>query len=329
MATVATSRPGRAARRTIAQLQRALCVLASYEQDQRADEPSLWPSYLPVHGVERVTIAYDPLSDTDTDGDGDPHTTRSFDVEARRDAVLPEIDDMVRAMAHCTNDATSITCTSDTRAFKFAFQHQEGGEYVVVRQLEVTPEKPPMRGQRRSACTHDLSMRFGYVRRARRVATVVMTAARPADAQVFRPHLGKVMIANPAAVKQVEHSAIVVAMRPTGATPARPWCSRARLPRWQPRPRPSRPSRPLRLAPPGRGPITQPRASSVDRISTTPPTPVATRRTAHRQPHADDATVTVEDDDAPKPKPKKAKKVKKAKANSDDDGGDVVIVEDE
>jgi hypothetical protein len=126
--------------RTVAQLQRALCVLASYDQDQHPDEPSLWPSFLPIHGVERVNVSYDALSDTDTDGDGDPHTTHSFEVEARRDAVLPEVDDLVHAMAHCTSDATSVTCAGDTHAFKFVTS-MEAGE-LVVRQLEVD-EKPP------------------------------------------------------------------------------------------------------------------------------------------------------------------------------------------
>nr|HEX4315781.1 hypothetical protein [Kofleriaceae bacterium] len=126
--------------RTPAQMQRALCVLASYEARQGADEPSLWPSYLPAHGVERVTISYDPLSDTDLDGDGDPHTTHQFAVEARKDAVLPEIADLVKAMRSCTTDATSVTCTSDQHRFKFLLAHSDGE--LVVRQLAVA-ENPP------------------------------------------------------------------------------------------------------------------------------------------------------------------------------------------
>ena len=125
---------------TAAQMQRALCVLANYEVRQQADEPSLWPTYLPAHGVERVAIAYDPLSDEDTDGDGDPHTTRTFDVEPRAGAVLPEISDMATAMAHCTSDATTVTCASDVHTFTFTLAHESGD--LVVRQLAIA-EKPP------------------------------------------------------------------------------------------------------------------------------------------------------------------------------------------
>ncbi|HEU4728651.1 MAG TPA: hypothetical protein VFT22_12195 [Kofleriaceae bacterium] len=101
---------------------RALCVLASYEALQQSDEPSLLASYLPARGLERITIAYDPLSDTDTDGDGDPHTTRTADLVPRAEAVLPEIEDLARAMQHCTG----TICISDDHEFRFVWKPSDG-----------------------------------------------------------------------------------------------------------------------------------------------------------------------------------------------------------
>ena len=58
-------------------MMRAMCVLASYEQLQRADEPSYLLGYVPAAGLELVRVTYDPYSDTDADGDGDPHTVHT------------------------------------------------------------------------------------------------------------------------------------------------------------------------------------------------------------------------------------------------------------
>jgi hypothetical protein len=101
---------------------RALCVLASYEGLQAADEPSLLATYLPPRGLERTTITYDPLSDTDDDRDGDVHTTHAADLVARPDAVLPEREDLVRAFAHCTN----TICVSDDHEFRFVWKATAG-----------------------------------------------------------------------------------------------------------------------------------------------------------------------------------------------------------
>ena len=119
-------------------MMRALCVLASYEQLQRADEGSLLPTFVAPKGLERVQIAYDALSDVDTDGDGDPHTQRTVELVDRKDVVLPEIDDMVRALRRCTG---TICLTSD-REFRFTFK-PIGGELMLSR-LEIV-ERPPCR----------------------------------------------------------------------------------------------------------------------------------------------------------------------------------------
>jgi len=111
-----------------AQLMRALCVLASYESLQQNDEASLLPTYVPARGLERVTITYDPLSDVDSDGDGDPHTTHTADLVARNEAVLPELEDLVRAMHHCTG----TLCVSDDHEFRFVWK-PFGGELLLSR----------------------------------------------------------------------------------------------------------------------------------------------------------------------------------------------------
>jgi len=99
------------------QLMRAMCVLASYEGLLRNDEASLVPSYVPARGLERMTITYDPLSEDDSDGDGDPHTTHTAELVPRDEVVLPELEDLVRAMRHCTG----TICVSDEHEFRFVW----------------------------------------------------------------------------------------------------------------------------------------------------------------------------------------------------------------
>lgn len=123
------------------QLMRSLCVLASYEALLRNDEASLVPGYLPARGLERVTITYDPLSETDDDGDGDPHTTHHAELVPRSEAVLPEIEDLIRAMQHCTG----TICVSDDHEFRFVWR-PVGGEVVLTR-IELADRPPCTPGQ--------------------------------------------------------------------------------------------------------------------------------------------------------------------------------------
>ncbi|HEY0192077.1 MAG TPA: hypothetical protein VGC42_13245, partial [Kofleriaceae bacterium] len=109
--------PRRPATTATPALMRAMCVLASYEALQHSDEPSLLPGYLSARGLARVTITYDPLSETDPDGDGDPHTTHEAELIAAKEAVLPELEDLARAMQHCTG----TICVSDDREFRFVW----------------------------------------------------------------------------------------------------------------------------------------------------------------------------------------------------------------
>jgi len=124
--------PSRPRSTTPAAMMRAMCVLASYEQQQAADEASFLIGYVPPKGLEVVTVTYDPYSETDDDGDGDPHTVRTSQLVPRTDVTLPELEDLVRALAHCTG----TVCKSDDREFRFTFKGDQ------LARLEVV-ERPP------------------------------------------------------------------------------------------------------------------------------------------------------------------------------------------
>jgi hypothetical protein len=116
-----------------AQLMRAMCVLASYEALLPNDEPSLFPGYLPVRGLERITYTFDPAEDGDRSA---PHATRSAAIVPRAEAVLPELEDLVRAMKHCAG----TICVSDDHEFRFVWQ-PAGGETVLTR-IEMADRLP-------------------------------------------------------------------------------------------------------------------------------------------------------------------------------------------
>lgn len=128
--------PSRARARTPAAMMRALCVLASYEPLQAAGEPSLLPGFVPPKGLERGIIEYDALSDTDLDGDGDPHTRRSLELVPRAELVVPEAEDLARAMKRCTG----TVCTSQDREFRFTIKPVNGA--LSLTRIEII-ERPP------------------------------------------------------------------------------------------------------------------------------------------------------------------------------------------
>jgi hypothetical protein len=131
--------PRRPRTASTAPLMRALCVLASYEALLGNDEPSLVPDYVPARGLERMTITYDPLSDDDPDGDGDPHTSHTAELVPRAEAVLPELEDLVRAMQHCTG----TICVSDDHEFRFVWQRSGGGALLSRIELADLPPCTP------------------------------------------------------------------------------------------------------------------------------------------------------------------------------------------
>lgn len=132
--------PARPRNTSPASLMRGLCVLASYELEMRADEPSFLLGYVPKRGLEVVTITYDEYGDVDTDGDGDPRTETTAVLVPRDEVMLPEVEDMVRAFDRCTG----TVCRSDEREFRFVFRSG------LLARLEVI-ELPPCRATSTSA----------------------------------------------------------------------------------------------------------------------------------------------------------------------------------
>lgn len=131
--------PVRPHARAAAPMMRGLCVLASFEHAQRADEPSLLSSWLAPRGLEVVKATYDPLRAFDRDSDAEPRAERSFDLVARADAMLPELDTLVRAFRHCTG----TTCITDDTEVRVTFKPGSDGELRLAR-LELD-ELPPCR----------------------------------------------------------------------------------------------------------------------------------------------------------------------------------------
>ena len=128
--------PDRARPRTEAQAMRALCVLASFERLQANDEDSMLGAFVPARGLELIRVAFDPLAEVDTDGDGDPRTERTLALVPRAELVLPEVDDMVRAFGRCKG----TTCVTADREFRFGFKNM-GGKMMLAR-IEIA-ERPP------------------------------------------------------------------------------------------------------------------------------------------------------------------------------------------
>lgn len=120
-------------------MMRQLCVLASYERIQANDESSLLPGFVPAKGLEHIKVAFDPLAEVDTDGDGDPRTERTVTLVPKVELVVPEVDDMIRAFRHCKG----TTCSSDDRDFRFGLR-PTGGELWLA-SIEIV-ERPPCPG---------------------------------------------------------------------------------------------------------------------------------------------------------------------------------------
>jgi hypothetical protein len=117
-----------------ASMMRALCVLASYEQGLRPDEPSFLLGYVPKKGVEHVATTYDEYAEVDTDGDGDPHTERVASVIPRDEVFLPNSEEMIRAFTNCSG----TTCRTADREFRFSFK----GADALLTRIEVV-DRPP------------------------------------------------------------------------------------------------------------------------------------------------------------------------------------------
>jgi hypothetical protein len=126
--------PGKPRTSKPAAMIRALCVLASYESGLRADEPTFVLGYVPKRGLEVIRTAYDEYNEDDHDGDGDPHTERTAQLVPRNDVTLPELEEMIVALANCTG----TVCRSHDHEFRFTFK----GADLLLTRLEVI-ERPP------------------------------------------------------------------------------------------------------------------------------------------------------------------------------------------
>ncbi|MBV8759836.1 MAG: hypothetical protein JO257_21280 [Deltaproteobacteria bacterium] len=113
--------PKRPRARKVEPLMRAVCVLAHYEEMQRADEPSYLPGYVPAAGIDLTRVTYDEYAD--------PHTTESTEHVARDQVVLPELEDLIRALDHCTGSV----CTSEEHEFRFDWKPGPGGDLLLAR----------------------------------------------------------------------------------------------------------------------------------------------------------------------------------------------------
>ncbi len=125
--------PRRPAGHTDAQLMRSLCVLASFERLQGADEASLLPGFLPAKGLERDTVTFDPSPTAD-----DSHLVHAVDLVPRAEAVLPDLEDLVRALRHCVG----TSCSSAERDYRFTWKRIGPGGQPLLTRME-RQDRPP------------------------------------------------------------------------------------------------------------------------------------------------------------------------------------------
>jgi hypothetical protein len=124
-----------------AAVMRNLCVLASVELAEHSNEAlaaaaSYFPTFIASRGLDLVRVSYDAYSDSDPDGDGDVHTEHHSELVPAGEAVLPDVEELVRAMKHCTQ----TVCRSDDHEFRFTLKPGAGG--LVLSRLEII-ELPP------------------------------------------------------------------------------------------------------------------------------------------------------------------------------------------
>lgn len=119
-----------------AAMMRGLCVLAHWDRLDDSPTSTLLESYVPKAGLQLLHVTYDPLSDTDPDGDGDVHTEHVFEHLDRAAIELPNLEDVGRALANCRG----TVCASDAADYRFTFA-TVGGVRVLTR-LEVDDHVP-------------------------------------------------------------------------------------------------------------------------------------------------------------------------------------------
>ncbi|MDX2089396.1 MAG: hypothetical protein SFX73_16205 [Kofleriaceae bacterium] len=124
--------PRRPTGRSPESLMRSLCLVANYDLVVGNDDAAaLLQGFVPAKGLELEIVHLDPLSEVDTDGDGDPRTNRTVTLVPRPEVVFPEIEDVIRAFRTCTK----TTCISHDREYRF-HPKPSGGTLALAR-LEV------------------------------------------------------------------------------------------------------------------------------------------------------------------------------------------------
>ncbi len=112
--------PKRPRARKVEPMMRALCVLAHYEAIQENNEPSYMPGYVPAAGLDVVRVTYEY---------GEPNPTETTEHVPRDQVAMPEIEDLLRALAHCTGSV----CTSEEHEFRFGWKPGPGGDLLLAR----------------------------------------------------------------------------------------------------------------------------------------------------------------------------------------------------
>lgn len=108
-------------------MMRSLCVLASYEALLRSDEGTYLPAYVPPAGLELVSETYDAYEN--------PPIKATTQIVKPAEVVFPEVDDLIRAMKHCTG----TTCTSDDHEFRFGWKPIGGQLYLAKLEMHARP----------------------------------------------------------------------------------------------------------------------------------------------------------------------------------------------
>jgi hypothetical protein len=113
-----------------AEMLRSLCVVATFERAQSPGDPSYLPGYIAPGGMTLTHEIYDPYVD--------PPDRRAVERVPARQAVLPDLDEMIAALKHCTG----TPCRSLTREFQFGFTRGSGG--LLLSSIEVVDLPPCM-----------------------------------------------------------------------------------------------------------------------------------------------------------------------------------------
>lgn len=125
-------RPGRTTELAL----RAICVAAAYTALDGPTTNGLVSKLAGRRGFQQVIVEYDQYSESDDDGDGDPHTVRTVRQVGPNDGLLPEPEDMVRALRGCKG----TTCSSTDHEFRFVFARNGG--VLELSRLDMI-ERPP------------------------------------------------------------------------------------------------------------------------------------------------------------------------------------------